>query len=53
MPREIAETIADWLEEHKGDAITFEKVKPGEEQFYPTRNSVSSTACRPACTNRE
>jgi len=27
----IAESIADWLEERTGAAVTFERVEPGDE----------------------
>lgn len=36
-PQEVAETIAEWLEEHAGAAIAFEKVEREDEQVLPER----------------
>ena len=42
----IADTIAEWLEEHAGHPIRSEKVEPGGEQVLPDREQRKLDALR-------
>jgi hypothetical protein len=48
--RKVAESIADWLDQHAGTPIPFERVDPATSESFRPANSASSTRCRPGST---